>query len=168
MKKNFTLQLSPEEAYDPDLFKEVVLKKAGVSAATPQTFARQTRRSIDARGRKVLVNVEAELFVNETPGSLLDHFPTYENVAQAEPIVIVGAGPAGLFAALRAIELGVKPILLERGKDVRARRRDLACREADRVDGHCRQSRCTEQQRYDDAAVHLGYHLTESTGNSRR
>ena len=126
MKKNFTLQLSPEEAYDPDLFKEVVLKKAGVSAATPQTFARQTRRSIDARGRKVLVNVEAELFVNETPGSLLDHFPTYENVAQADPILIVGAGPAGLFAALRAIELGVKPILLERGKDVRARRRDLA------------------------------------------
>ena len=126
MKKNFTLQLSPEEAYDPDLFKEVVLKKAGVSATTPQTFARQTRRSIDARGRKVLVNVEAELFVNETPGSLLDHFPTYENVAQADPILIVGAGPAGLFAALRAIELGVKPILLERGKDVRARRRDLA------------------------------------------
>jgi uncharacterized FAD-dependent dehydrogenase len=126
MKKNFTLQLSPEEAYDPDLFKEVVLKKAGVPAATPQTFVRQTRRSIDARGRKVLVNVEAELFVNETPGSLLDHFPTYENVAQADPILIVGAGPAGLFAALRAIELGVKPILLERGKDVRARRRDLA------------------------------------------
>jgi uncharacterized FAD-dependent dehydrogenase len=126
MKKNFTLQLSPEEAYDPDLFKEVVLKKAGVSATTPQTFARQTRRSIDARSRKVLVNVEAELFVSETPGSLLDHFPTYENVAHADPILIVGAGPAGLFAALRAIELGVKPILLERGKDVRARRRDLA------------------------------------------
>uniref|UniRef100_UPI004048BDD1 FAD-dependent protein n=1 Tax=Algoriphagus sp. TaxID=1872435 RepID=UPI004048BDD1 len=126
MKKTFSLQLSPEEAYDDLLFKQAVLKKAGVPAATAQTFARQTRRSIDARGRKVLVNVEAELFINESPGSLLDHFPTYGNVANADPILIVGAGPAGLFAALRAIELGVKPILIERGKDVRARRRDLA------------------------------------------
>ena len=126
MKKTFSLQLSPEEAYDDLLFKQAVLKKAGVPAATAQTFARQTRRSIDARGRKVLVNVEAELFINESPGSLLDHFPTYGNVSNANPILIVGAGPAGLFAALRAIELGVKPILIERGKDVRARRRDLA------------------------------------------
>jgi len=126
MKQTFSLQLSPEEAYDDLLFKQAVLKKAGIPVATPQTFARQTRRSIDARGRKVLVNVEAELFINESPGSLLDHFPTYGNVANADPILIVGAGPAGLFAALRAIELGVKPILIERGKDVRARRRDLA------------------------------------------
>ena len=126
MKKTFSLQLSPEEAYDDLLFKQAVLKKAGVPAATAQTFARQTRRSIDARGRKVLVNIEAELFINESPGSLLDHFPTYSNVANADPILIVGAGPAGVFAALRAIELGVKPILIERGKDVRARRRDLA------------------------------------------
>lgn len=126
MQKTFTLQLSPQEAYDPELFKKTVLKKAGLSPSLPETFARQTRRSIDARGRKVLVNVEAELFVNEKPGSLLDHSPEYFDVRQSEPIIIVGAGPAGLFAALRAIELGVKPILIERGKDVRARRRDLA------------------------------------------
>lgn len=126
MQKTFTLQLSPQEAYDPELFKKTVLKKAGLSPDFPETFARQTRRSIDARGRKVLVNVEAELFVNEKPGSLLDHSPEYFDVRQSEPIIIIGAGPAGLFAALRAIELGVKPILVERGKDVRARRRDLA------------------------------------------
>ncbi|WP_111669400.1 NAD(P)/FAD-dependent oxidoreductase [Algoriphagus litoralis] len=126
MKKNFALQLSPAEAYDPEFFKQIVLKKSGISVQQEQAFVRQTRRSIDARGRKVLVNVEAELFINESPGSLLDHFPEYGQVQNAEPIVIVGAGPAGLFAALRAIELGVKPIVIERGKDVRARRRDLA------------------------------------------
>jgi uncharacterized FAD-dependent dehydrogenase len=126
MKKEFTLQLSPEEAYDPDLFKRTVLKKAGMNLDTPETFVRQTRRSIDARGRNIRVNIEAELFVKESPTSLLDHLPSYQNVSQADPILIIGAGPAGLFAALRAIELGVKPILIERGKDVRARRRDLA------------------------------------------
>ena len=126
MKKIFTLQLSPEEAYDSELFKKTVLKKAGLANDQPETFARQTRRSIDARGRKVVVNVEAELFINEKPGSLLDHTPSYAAVHQSEPIIIVGAGPAGLFAALRSIELGVKPILIERGKDVRGRRRDLA------------------------------------------
>ena len=126
MKKTFSLQLSPEEAYDEANFKQAVLKKAGLPVDSPHTFARQTRRSIDARGRKVLVNVEAELFINETPGSLLDHLPEYREVDQSDPLIIVGAGPAGLFAALRAIELGIKPIVIERGKDVRARRHDLA------------------------------------------
>ncbi len=126
MKRSLTLQLSPQEAYDPEVFQQTVLKKAGLSPETPQAFARQTRRSIDARGRKVLVNVEAELFINENPGSLLDHLPEYHQVENEDPLIIVGAGPAGLFAALRAIELGVKPIVIERGKDVRARRRDLA------------------------------------------
>lgn len=126
MKQNFSLQLSPEEAYDSENFRKAVLKKAGLAPDLPNAFARQTRRSIDARGRKVLVNVEAELFINENPRSLLDHLPEYHHVSQQDPILIVGAGPAGLFAALRAIELGVKPIVIERGKDVRARRRDLA------------------------------------------
>lgn len=126
MRKHFTLQLSPEEAYNPETFKQTVLRKAGLSIDLSDSFARQTRRSIDARGRKVIVNVEAELFLNERPGSLLDHFPEYQNVQKSEAIIIVGAGPAGLFAALRAIELGVKPIIIERGKDVRGRRRDIA------------------------------------------
>ncbi|HSF53577.1 MAG TPA: hypothetical protein VLA71_07495 [Algoriphagus sp.] len=126
MKKTFSLQLSPEEAYNPEVFKSTVLKKAGISSDSSMAFTRQIRRSIDARGRKVIVNVEAELFLNENPGSLLDHLPQYQDVRKSDAIIIVGAGPAGLFAALRAIELGVKPILIERGKDVRTRRRDLA------------------------------------------
>tara|TARA_R110002020_G_scaffold181913_1_gene377182 strand:- start:729 stop:2306 length:1578 start_codon:yes stop_codon:yes gene_type:complete len=126
MKKEFTLQLSPEEAYDPVVFQEVVRKKAGLPASSTDAIARQVKLSIDARGRNVKVNIQAELFIKETPPSLLDHQPEYKNVGGADPIIIVGAGPAGLFAALRAIELGVKPILIERGKDVRGRRRDLA------------------------------------------
>src|SRR5690606_3448562 len=126
MKKTFSLQLPPEEAYDPELFKKAVLRKADIASNSDHVFARQIRRSIDARGRRVLVNVEAELFVNEKPSPLLDHSPEYRDVRNAEPIIIVGAGPAGLFAALRAVELGVKPIVIERGKEVRARRRDLA------------------------------------------
>ena len=125
MKKTFSLQLPPEAAYNPELFKQAVLKKAGISPDSGNAFARQIRRSIDARGRKVIVNVEAELFLNEKPSPLLDHAPEYPDVRHSDPILIVGAGPAGLFAALRAIELGVKPIVFERGKDVRARRRDL-------------------------------------------
>ncbi|WP_339865770.1 FAD-dependent protein [uncultured Algoriphagus sp.] len=126
MKQEFTLQLSPQEAYDPEVFQEVVRKKAGLPSNSSEAIARQVKRSIDARGRNVKVNIQAELFIKETPPALLDHQPEYKNVSSADPIIIVGAGPAGLFAALRAIELGVKPILIERGKDVRARRRDLA------------------------------------------
>ncbi len=126
MKKTLNLQLSPEEAYNPDSFKLAVLKASGLTSDTENAFARQTKRSIDARGRRVKVNVEAELFLNEKPGSLLDHFSEYPNVRTADPLIVVGAGPAGLFAALRAIELGIRPIVIERGKDVRTRRRDLA------------------------------------------
>ncbi|MCH6235037.1 NAD(P)/FAD-dependent oxidoreductase [Cognataquiflexum rubidum] len=133
MKKELLLQLSPQEAYDEEVFRETALKRAGISAEQPNAFARQVKRSIDARGRQVRVNVTAEVFVNEAPTPLLTTPKAYQNVSNAEPIIIVGAGPAGLFAALRAIELGVKPILIERGKDVRARRRDIAAINKDHI-----------------------------------
>lgn len=72
------------------------------------------------------MNVSVEVFFGENPPPVIKAGKAYADVRDAEPVVIVGAGPAGLFAALRAIELGVKPIVLERGKDVRSRRRDLA------------------------------------------
>ncbi|MCE7055579.1 FAD-binding protein [Algoriphagus sp. AGSA1] len=133
MKKEFNLQLSPQEAYDPLLFQEVVLRKAGLPTDSPEAIARQIKRSIDARGRNVKINVLAELYIKETPPLLLDNRPEYKNVSIGDPIVIVGAGPAGLFAALRAIELGVRPIVIERGKDVRSRRRDLAAINKDHI-----------------------------------
>ena len=133
MKKELHLQLSPEEAYDESLFQQVALKKSGINPDTPYAIARQTRRSIDARGRQVRVNVTAEVFVNEPPTPLLNAPKAYQNVSGKDPIIIVGAGPAGLFAALRTIELGLKPIVIERGKDVRARRRDLAAINKDHI-----------------------------------
>lgn len=126
MKKEIQLQLTPEVAYTEELFKEAALRAAGISLAESDVYARQVKRSIDARGRQVKINVTAEVFVKEAPEPMLTFHHDYPNVSNADQIIIVGAGPAGMFAALRAIELGVKPILIERGKDVRARRRDLA------------------------------------------
>jgi uncharacterized protein len=126
MRKTFDLQLRPDEAYDPDMFRATVCRSAGVAPTAPNAYVRQIRRSIDARGRQVRVNVTAEIFVDESPTALVQTPHAYQNVSNAAAIIIIGAGPAGLFAALRAIELGVKPIVIERGKDVRSRRRDLA------------------------------------------
>ena len=116
------LRLTPEEAYSDDLIVNVK-SKSGFKDV--QTHIRILKRSIDARKKRVWVNVQAEIYVNESPESQIRH-KDYSRVDDKDPVIIVGAGPAGLFAALRFLELGVKPIVLERGKDVRARRRDLA------------------------------------------
>src|SRR6201985_3879966 len=83
------------------------------------------KRSIDARGRKVVYRMQVQVFVDEIyiPETFTINYP---DIKSGRPVVIVGAGPAGLFAALQCIELGLKPIILERGKDVKQRRRDLA------------------------------------------
>ncbi|MCH7398056.1 FAD-binding protein [Belliella sp. DSM 107340] len=133
MKKEIQLQLTPQQAYDEVVFQQTVSKKLGVSLQDSKIQARQIKRSIDARGRQVKVNVTAEVFIDEQVPPMLDASKPYQNVSNAEQIIIVGAGPAGMFAALRAIELGVKPILIERGSDVRARRRDLAAINKDHI-----------------------------------
>lgn len=125
MRKEIQLSLSPQEAYDDALFRSTVLQHLGL-AENPAITVRQMKRSIDARGRQVIIKVTAEIFIDEPPSYLISANLSYSNVKDKPTLVIVGAGPAGLFAALRAIELGYKPIVLERGKDVQARRRDLA------------------------------------------
>lgn len=125
MKKELHLVLSPEEAYNESLFHKIVANKSGLTHHK-DLIIRATKRSIDARSRQVKINVTAEVYSGQIPEPLISRGRGYPNVKNSDPIVIVGAGPAGLFAALRAIELGKKPIVLERGKDVRARRRDLA------------------------------------------
>ena len=125
MHKNLSLVLEPEIAFDEANFKSHLHKLLQITSDA-DTFIRPLKRSIDARGRQVSVNVEAEIFVDEKPTPLISFQKNYPNVSKKNQAIIVGAGPAGMFAALRLIELGVKPILLERGKDVRARRRDLA------------------------------------------
>jgi hypothetical protein len=84
------------------------------------------KRSIDARSKDVKVNITIKLYENELVADKLSYRIPQKNISQNKPVIIVGAGPAGLFAALKLIELGLKPIIVERGKDVRERRRDLA------------------------------------------
>jgi uncharacterized protein len=132
MHKNLSLVLEPEIAFDEDNFKNYIHKLLQFPA-DENTYIRPLKRSIDARGRQVKVNVEAEVFINEVPSPIISFKKNYSNVSNAKKAIIIGAGPAGLFAALRLIELGIKPILLERGKDVRARRRDLAAINKDHI-----------------------------------
>jgi uncharacterized FAD-dependent dehydrogenase len=133
MKKEIQLQLTPQEAFDEEVFQATALKRLGLSPHDPDAIARQVKRSIDARGRQIKVNVTAEVFIKETPTPFITSPHIYQNVSNADQIIIVGAGPAGMFAALRAIELGIKPIVIERGKDVRARRRDIAAINKDHI-----------------------------------
>lgn len=129
MKKTVTLRLKPEEAFSEN-FEEHVLKRSGFKQAESVTI-KILKRSIDARKKKVSVTVSADLFIDEIPKKI--QTKDYPNVSNAEPVIIVGAGPAGMFAALRLIELGIKPIVIERGKDVRDRRRDIAAINKDHV-----------------------------------
>jgi uncharacterized FAD-dependent dehydrogenase len=124
MIKETEIVCQPEQHED-----EAALKKLAASAlnlsANQITGLKILKRSIDARGRKVVYRMQVRVFINE-PYQTESYTIKYPNVKDAKPIIIIGAGPAGLFAALQCIESGLKPIILERGKDVKQRRRDLA------------------------------------------
>ncbi len=120
--KTISLILSPEQAASKDEIEQIALKKAQFK----QGKVLVTKRSIDARRRPVKIRLEVMVGHDVDERALISYQPSQKMVSDDESVIIVGAGPAGLFAALRLIELGVKPVILERGKDVRARRRDLA------------------------------------------
>lgn len=125
MQQTLQLTLTPEVALDDENLRQYIIKKLRLRT-DDNPVIRRTRQSIDARSKQVKVNVQAEVYVNELPPSLISFQQDYPDVSQRPQALIVGCGPAGMFAALRLIELGIKPVLFERGKDVRARRRDLA------------------------------------------
>ena len=125
MKKEIEIAVSPQIAYTPALLDKEILAQAKVNPSQPH-YIHKLKRSVDARGRQVLVRIKADVYTPTAPDSVSGFSVDYKNVAGKPAVAIIGAGPAGLFAAMRCIELGFKPILLERGKDVRSRRRDLA------------------------------------------
>ncbi len=126
MQKTLALRLVPSEAANDQLIREHIARSEGINIAGISGFM-ILKQSIDARGKQPRVNLSLKVFINEPfqPRELLPFY--FQDVAGAgHRVIIVGAGPAGLFAALQLIQKGIKPVILERGKDVRARRRDLA------------------------------------------
>ncbi|MFY7998193.1 MAG: NAD(P)/FAD-dependent oxidoreductase [Candidatus Kapaibacteriota bacterium] len=124
MIHSVTLQVSPEDDADEQRLKNAVADHLAIS---PDTIVavKKRKRSIDARSRTVKIHLQAEVYIDETPAPS-DYRIQIKDVSSSRSVLIAGAGPAGLFAALRLIEAGLKPVILERGKDVKARRRDLA------------------------------------------
>ena len=125
MPKEFQFQVSPEIAANDDLLAEQIAK---VTKLTPEKIQKVVvlKRSIDARQKAIKVNLKGNYFLHDE--TFIDQqieLPHYQNVSNKQEVIVVGAGPAGLFAALQLIESGLKPIVVERGKDVRGRRRDL-------------------------------------------
>ncbi|HEX6848582.1 MAG TPA: NAD(P)/FAD-dependent oxidoreductase, partial [Chitinophagaceae bacterium] len=126
MKKKLTLKVKPSEAANAPLLKKIVSAEVGC-AVSEITGYTTLRKSIDARSRQVFINLSIEAFINEPFYPRQIKKVQFGNVAHADKkVIVIGAGPAGLFAALQLIEKGIKPVILERGKDVKSRRRDLA------------------------------------------
>ncbi len=125
MPKELLIQVSPETAAHDALIREHVAKLIQVPVGEIQ-HAVILKRSIDARQKAIKINLKLELFfTGEKISEQKIELPHYPDVSGKQEVVVVGAGPAGLFAALQLIELGLKPVVIERGKDVRGRRRDL-------------------------------------------
>lgn len=126
MQKNIILKITPAEAADTLAIQHYIARAEGVKKEAVKGFY-IIKQSIDARSRQPWVNLTVHAFIDEPFAERNTEKVLLKDVANAsKSVIITGAGPAGLFAALKCIELGIKPIVLERGKDVRARRRDLA------------------------------------------
>src|SRR5690349_22723330 len=126
MQKNISLKLLPSEAADPVSIKQYLATFLAVAPGEISGF-NILKQSIDARAKQAWINLTLEAFVNEPYHDRKMGSFSFKDVSKASrKVIIIGAGPAGLFAALKLIESGIQPILLERGKDVRSRRRDLA------------------------------------------
>ena len=126
MQQQITLQLSPKDASDSACIKEQIGLILGIPISSISGF-HLLKKSIDARKRNVLINIKVNAFVNEPFLEInIPKFHLNEVHKALKKVAVIGAGPAGLFAALELIEQGIKPIILERGKDIRERRRDLA------------------------------------------
>lgn len=127
MQQQITLKLKPEEAANDSSITKAIAETLAIKEETVTGFYK-LKQSIDARSRlQVWINLTVQAYINEPfVNRILSAIQFKEINKNSKTVIVVGAGPAGIFAALKLIELGIKPIIIERGKDVRARRRDLA------------------------------------------
>ena len=124
--KELQLRVNPKTAYTDSLLRQHIAQQENISV-DDISLVKIVKRSIDARQRQVMVNLKVRTYIGEQPENTTLISPIdYKPVCGSNQAIVVGAGPGGLFAALRLIELGIKPIVLERGKDVNERRKDLA------------------------------------------
>ena len=124
MINTLQIQVLPEVASTPDLLKTTIAKQLDIP--NPEIkHIEILKRSIDARQKTTKINLKVAVYIKEEFVQRVEDFPEYQDVNGKDEVIIIGAGPAGLFAALKLIENGKKPIVIERGKDVRSRRRDL-------------------------------------------
>ncbi|MBC7524104.1 MAG: FAD-binding protein, partial [Flavobacterium sp.] len=133
MPKEILLQVTPEIAANDNLLKQHLAKISKIAVNDIQHVS-IIKRSIDARQKAIKINLKVNIYHQEE--QFVDKkisLPNYENVENAQEVIVVGAGPAGLFAALKLIELGLKPIVIERGKAIRGRRRDLKAINIDHI-----------------------------------
>ena len=125
MTNEYQIRVVPEVAAQEDRLKVYLAEEYGLDVRTIYGV-RILKRSIDARQRQIYVNLKVRVYINEQPSDDEYQHTEYPNVEGKPQVIVVGAGPGGLFAALRLIELGLRPIVLERGKDVHERKKDLA------------------------------------------
>ena len=125
MTNEYQIRVVPEVAAQEDKLKAYLAEEYGFDVRTIYGV-RILKRSIDARQRQIYVNLKVRAYINEQPHDDEYQRTVYPNVEGCPQVIVVGAGPGGLFAALRLIELGLRPIVLERGKDVHERKKDLA------------------------------------------